>query len=88
MSPSRTVGRPRHRTIAVPGKRSLLSTEMYGFTGTTDIRNLVNGANMEAVTWGPAPMDQAHTIDEYFELDPVYKSVEILNASTIDLLDA
>ena len=39
-------------------------TDPWGIEAATDVRNLVNDAGMEAVTWGPGSLAQAHTVDE------------------------
>jgi succinyl-diaminopimelate desuccinylase len=58
----------------------------WGFPATSDLRNLVNNADMEAVTWGPGEVDQAHTTDERVTLDQVEDAVEVLTGVADDLL--
>jgi len=60
--------------------------EPYGVRAATDVRNLVNDAGMEAVTWGPGSLARAHTRDEFVELDEVVTGLEALEAATRDLL--
>ena len=57
----------------------------WGIEAATDVRNLVNDAGMEAVTWGPGNLAQAHTRDEYIELDAVQTGYEILNDAIREL---
>jgi len=40
----------------------------WGTKASSDVRNLVNDADMEAIVWGPGSNDQAHTQDEYIDL--------------------
>ena len=58
----------------------------WGIEAATDVRNLVNDAGMEAVTWGPGDLAQAHTYDEHIELDAVRTGFEILNDAIRELL--
>lgn len=50
------------------------------------MRNLVNDAGMEAVTWGPGHLEQAHTVDECIDLHDAAIGLEILIQTTKDLL--
>jgi len=72
----------RHHSNDVVGT----STASYGFSGTSDLRNLVNDAGMEAVTWGPASPHQSHTVDEHVELEDIQHGVDILVRSVADLM--
>lgn len=60
----------------------------WGIEAATDVRNLVNDAGMDAVTWGPGHLSQAHTRDEYIELDDVRTGYQILNETIQDLFEA
>lgn len=60
----------------------------WGIEAATDVRNLVNDAGMEAVTWGPGRLAQAHTRDEYVELDAVETGYEILQRTIDELIVA
>jgi succinyl-diaminopimelate desuccinylase len=60
--------------------------EPWGIRASTDVRNFVNDAGIEAVTWGPGSLDQAHTIDEYVELDAADAGLEILGRVARDVL--
>ena len=62
--------------------------EPWGIEAATDVRNLVNGAGMEAVTWGPGDLSQAHTYDEHIELAAAADGLAILLDAVRDLLDA
>lgn len=59
----------------------------WGIEAATDVRNLVNDAGMEAVTWGPGHLEQAHTVDECVDLHDAAAGLEILKRATKDLLD-
>jgi succinyl-diaminopimelate desuccinylase len=62
------------------------SSEPYGVEASTDVRNLVNDAGMEAVTWGPGDLAQAHTYDEHVDLSEVAVGLDVLKASVRGLL--
>lgn len=61
--------------------------EPWGIEAATDVRNLVNDAGMEAVTWGPGRLAAAHTRDESVSLDAARTGREILVETIRDLLD-
>jgi succinyl-diaminopimelate desuccinylase len=63
-----------------------VSREPWGFPATSDLRNLVNDAGMEAVTWGPGETNQAHSIDERVAIEQVEDAVEILTHAAQDML--
>jgi succinyl-diaminopimelate desuccinylase len=60
--------------------------EPRGSDITTDTRNLVNDAGMEAITWGPGDVEQAHTRDEYVDLGEAATGLRILERAARDLL--
>jgi succinyl-diaminopimelate desuccinylase len=60
----------------------------WGIEAATDVRNLVNDAEMEAVTWGPGHLEQAHTVDERVDLRDAAAGLEILIRATKDLLES
>ena len=62
-------------------------TEPWGIEASTDVRNFVNDAGMEAITWGPGSLEQAHTVDEFVELDAAETGLEILERATRSLLE-
>jgi succinyl-diaminopimelate desuccinylase len=74
--------RLREASAAVAG----VSREPWGIEAATDVRNLVNDAGMEAVTWGPGHLEQAHTVDEHVDLDSVTASLAALKRVLRDLL--
>lgn len=45
-----------------------VSTDPWGVNASTDVRNFINDANTEAITWGPGDISQAHTYDEHVDL--------------------
>jgi succinyl-diaminopimelate desuccinylase len=61
-------------------------TDPWGIEASTDVRNLVNDAGMEAVTWGPGSLEQAHGYDEYVDLADVTAGRDALVAALRDLL--
>jgi succinyl-diaminopimelate desuccinylase len=60
-------------------------TEPWGVKASTDVRNLVNDAGMEAVTWGPGDLAQAHTYDEHVDLAEATTGLTVLKASLREL---
>lgn len=73
----------RRRTREVEGEVEA----PWGIEAATDVRNLVNDAGMEAVTWGPGRLAAAHTRDESISLDAARRGREILAEAVSDLLD-
>lgn len=56
--------------------------EPWGIVASTDVRNFINDAGMEAVTWGPGELSQAHTYDEHVDLAAAKDGLEaLINAS-------
>ncbi|WP_121741335.1 M20 family metallopeptidase [Natronorubrum halophilum] len=71
-SPLAAVFRRRSATVAdVP-------TEPWGINASTDVRNFINDAGMDAITWGPGDISQAHTYDEHVDLEAAATGLEIL----------
>jgi succinyl-diaminopimelate desuccinylase len=61
--------------------------EPWAIPAGTDTRNFVNDAGIEAITWGPGALDQAHTVDEHVDLEEVTTGLEILEQSTRRLIE-
>lgn len=61
-------------------------TEPWAISAATDTRNFVNDAGIEAITWGPGDISQAHTVDEHINLQEVAVGLDILERSTRQLL--
>jgi succinyl-diaminopimelate desuccinylase len=61
-------------------------TDPWGIRASTDVRNFVNDADIDAVTWGPGKLEQAHTVDEYIELADAEKGLEVVKRVARDLL--
>ena len=61
-------------------------TDPWGIRASTDVRNFVNDAGIDAVTWGPGKLEQAHTVDEYIELEDAQRGVEVMKQVARDLL--
>ena len=72
----------RSHSRAVAG----VEPEPWGISASTDVRNFVNDAGMEAITWGPGENGQAHTFDESVDATDVPKAVEVLERAAGDLL--
>jgi len=64
-----------------------VSTDPWGVKGSTDVRNFVNDADIEAITWGPGKLGQAHTYDEHVDLAAAAVGLRTLNASVRELLE-
>lgn len=62
-------------------------TDSWGINASTDVRNLVNDANIEAITWGPGDISQAHTYDEYIELSDAMTAFDALSSATREILN-
>ena len=61
-------------------------TDPWGINASTDVRNFVNDADIEAITWGPGDLSQAHTYDEHVDLDDAATGAEILERAARDVL--
>jgi succinyl-diaminopimelate desuccinylase len=62
--------------------------DSFGVQVATDVRNFVNDADIEAITWGPGSIEQAHTRDEFVDLEAVTTGLEVLQTATRDLLQS
>lgn len=62
--------------------------EPWGIEAATDVRNLVHDAGMEAVTWGPGSLAEAHTVDESVDLAAAAGGFSILHGALDELLKA
>jgi succinyl-diaminopimelate desuccinylase len=56
-----------------------------GTKAASDVRNLINDAGMEAVVWGPGSNEQAHTRDEFIDIDDAVPGLTILGAVIRDV---
>lgn len=63
-----------------------VSTDPWGIEASTDVRNFVNDAGIEAITWGPGELGQAHTYDEHVALDDATTGLRTLKAALRELL--
>ena len=72
----------REHSAAVAG----VDDDPWGVQASTDVRNFVNDADVEAITWGPGDIAQAHTYDEYVDLDAARQGADILERAARDLL--
>lgn len=73
----------REHASAVAG----VSPEPYGVEASTDVRNFINDADIEAITWGPGDTSQAHTYDERIDLTAAAAGLETLVQSSHDVLN-
>ena len=62
--------------------------EPWGIEAATDVRNFVNDADIEAVTWGPGRLEQAHTVDEHIDLRDAAAGLDVLKRATRELLES
>ena len=60
----------------------------WGVRASTDVRNFVNDHGIEAITWGPGDMGQAHTFDEHLDLEEAYVGYEVLVEASTEVLEA
>lgn len=72
----------REHSAAVTG----VSRTPWGIEGSTDVRNFVNDAGIEAITWGPGQLEQAHTIDESIDLAEAMDGLTVLKRAMRELL--
>lgn len=64
-----------------------VSTDPWGISASTDVRNLVNDADVEAITWGPGDISQAHTYDEHIELSAAVDGFNVLSNAAREILN-
>lgn len=62
-------------------------TEPWGIRASTDVRNFVDDADVPAITWGPGSLEQAHTVDEYVELEAAERGMRVLDRAARELFD-
>jgi len=55
-----------------------ISQEPFGTVYSTDVRNLINDAKIQAVTFGPGDVRNAHTFDENIEIKQMVDCVKIM----------
>jgi succinyl-diaminopimelate desuccinylase len=60
--------------------------DVIGTAYSSDVRNLVNDAGMEAVTFGPGHVAECHCVDERVALDQVRDAARVLSRVAFDLL--
>ncbi len=64
-----------------------VATDPWGVTASTDVRNFVNDAGIEAITWGPGDLSQAHTYDEHVVLSAANDGLDALLGAAREVLD-
>ncbi|MFC6769776.1 M20 family metallopeptidase [Natrinema soli] len=62
--------------------------EPWGIEASTDMRNFVNDANTEAITWGPGDLAQAHTYDERVDLEAAADGLHALLGASCEILSS
>lgn len=60
--------------------------EPYGTLFGTDVRNFINDAKIEAITFGPGEVNQPHTFNESVEISEVVNCIKILLLTANELL--
>ena len=60
--------------------------EPFGTVYSTDVRNFINDAKIQAVTFGPGDVRQAHIFDESIEIKQIVECIKILFLTIIELL--
>ncbi|MFC7157090.1 M20 family metallopeptidase [Halomarina halobia] len=60
--------------------------EPWGIEASTDVRNFVNDAGIEAITWGPGDITQAHTYDEHVDLEAATSGLRALLGASREIL--
>jgi succinyl-diaminopimelate desuccinylase len=63
-----------------------IAREPYGTLFSSDVRNFINDANIEAITFGPGAPNQPHTFNESIEIDEVVKCIRVLLLTAKELL--
>jgi succinyl-diaminopimelate desuccinylase len=63
------------------------NTDPWEIEILTDIRNFVNDADIEAITWEPGDLAQAHTYDEHIELANAATGLATLFGAVHELLE-
>ena len=67
---------------AVTGTRPAYEGTPYG----SDVRNLINDAGMEAITFGPGRVDGCHCPDEHLPIADLQQAAIVISRTAIDLL--
>ncbi|MFC6716069.1 M20 family metallopeptidase [Natrialbaceae archaeon GCM10025810] len=63
-----------------------IPTDPWGINASTDVRNFVNDASIEAITWGPGDISQAHTYNEHIDLLAARNGLEVLLRASREVL--
>ncbi|RJT07466.1 M20 family metallopeptidase [Halococcus sp. IIIV-5B] len=72
----------RHHTTKVAD----VPADEYGLSIATDMRNFVNDADMEAITWGPGNVSEAHSYNESIDLNETVAGATILERAVKNVL--
>ena len=60
--------------------------EIYGTPYASDVRNLVNDAGMEAITFGPGNVAECHCANERVAVDQLRTAAEVIAVVSRKLL--
>jgi succinyl-diaminopimelate desuccinylase len=64
-----------------------IEPDPWGIQASTDVRNFINDGDIEAITWGPGDLSQAHTFDEHVDLVEATTGLDVLKASLRELMN-
>lgn len=75
-------------TAAIDAASKILGIQAkpVGFQATCDMSFLVNEAEIPSIVFGPGSLDQAHTVDEWVEVDQLFAAAKIYAAVALSLL--
>ncbi|PSQ33665.1 hypothetical protein BRD09_00015 [Halobacteriales archaeon SW_10_68_16] len=68
-------------------ERAGVSGDPWGLQAATDVREFV-ARDIPAIVWGPGSLDQAHTTDEWIDLEEAALGLDLLKACVRDVLAA
>lgn len=63
-----------------------VTSDPWGIQASTDVRNFINNAEIEAITWGAGDLSQAHTYNEHIDLSAAATGLNVLKQAARDLL--
>lgn len=77
-------GHPLVSAISSSCDAELGGHSLSGLPSGADARHLQNNGGMPTVLFGPGSLMQAHSIDEYVELDQYHKAIRVLAKTVLD----
>lgn len=63
------------------------STDPWGIKASTDVRNFINDHGIQAITWGPGDLSQAHTYDEHVSIASAFDGLNALYDASREILN-